>query len=168
MSELSLLNVIQKMEEKYIIDVENGLIKHKNINFTRKIGCKRPNGYIGFRFNYIDYRVNRIILTKFLGREIKPDYKADHINHNKSDNRISNLRELSNQENTQHQQLSSRNTSGFKGVCWNKDNKKWRAEIRLNNKTLHLGYFDTAELAYEAWKKKAQELNEKGFKYFIP
>ena len=161
-----LLDIIQEMEEKYIIDTESGLITRKR---TGKImGYKDKQGYITFGFNHVNYRVHRIILTKFLGREIKPDYKADHINHNKSDNRISNLRELNHQENTQHQQLSVKNTSGFKGVCWNKDNKKWQACIMLNKKTLFLGYFDTKELAYDAWKKKARELNEKGFKYHIP
>jgi hypothetical protein len=40
-------------------------------------------------------------------------------------------------------------------------------QIKLNNKSLFLGFFNTKEDAYDAWKKKAQELNEKGFKYFI-
>ena len=163
MSVKSLLDIIKEMEEKYDIDTETGIVTRKR---TGKImGGKDKNGYITFRFNYVLYRVHRIILTKYLGREIK-EY-CDHINHNKSDNRISNLRELNHQENLQHQQLSPRNTSGYKGVNWYKHRKKWRAEITLNKKTLHLGYFDTKEDAYDAWKKKAQELNEKGFKYFI-
>ena len=165
MSVKSLLDVIQEMEEKYDIDTEKGLITRKR---TGKImGSKNKNGYIQFTFNNIRYYVHRIILTKYLEREIKEGYHCDHINHNPSDNRISNLRELNHQENIQHQQLSPRNTSGFKGVSWNKPTNKWRADIMLNNKKLFLGYFDTKEDAYSAYKKKAQELNEKGFKYFI-
>jgi len=160
-----LLDIIQEMEKKYHIDTETGIITKRK---TGKImGYKNPRGYILFYFNNVKYYVHRIILTKYLGREIKEGYHCDHINHNKSDNRISNLRELSNQENTQHQQLSSRNTSGFKGVCWQKDRKKWRARITLNKKELHIGYFDTKEEAYSAYKNKAQELNEKGHKFFI-
>jgi len=162
---LLLLDIIQEMEEKYIIDTEKGLITSRKTG--KIIGYKNIEGYIVFKFNNVLYLVHRIILTKYLGREIKPDYKTDHINHNKSDNRIINLREITQQQNTQYQQLSSRNTSGFKGVCWRKDRKKWRARIMLNNKALFLGNFDTKEDAYDAWKKKAQELNEKGFKYFI-
>ena len=159
-----LLDIIQETEEKYDIDTESGLITRKR---TGKImGCKNKNGYIQFGFNNVKYYVHRIILTKYLGREIK-EY-CDHINHNTSDNRIINLREITQQENIQYQQLSSRNKSGFKGVIWNKDNNKWRAQIHLNKKALFLGLFDTAELAYEAYKNKAQELNKKGFKYHTP
>ena len=162
---LLLLDIIQEMEEKYDIDTETGIITRKR---TGKImGCKNTGGYIIFSFNHVNYYVHRIILTKYLEREIKPDYKADHINHNKSDNRISNLRELNHQENTQHQQLSSRNTSGYKGVSWNKPANKWIAHVMLNKKRIHLGLFDTKEDAYSAYKKKATELNKLGHKYFI-
>jgi len=161
-----LLDIIQEMEEKYIIDTETGIITRKR---TGKImGYKDKQGYIQFRFNNVLYRVHRIILTKYLEREIKPDYKTDHINHNPSDNRISNLREITQQQNVQYQQLSVKNTSGFKGVCWDKRDKKWRAEIMLNKKRIFLGNFDTAEEAYSAYKNKAQELNKQGHKYFIP
>ena len=71
MEALPLLDVIQKMEEKYIIDTENGLIKHKNPKFKRKIGTKTRDGYIRFEFYNIAYQVHRIILTKHLNREIK-------------------------------------------------------------------------------------------------
>jgi hypothetical protein len=168
MSVKPLLDAIKKMEVKYIIDTENGIIKHKNQNYTRKVGYKNKKGYIVFNLNRVLYLVHRIILTKHLNREIREGYHCDHINHNPSDNRICNLRELNNQENTQHSQLSKNNTSGFKGVSWNKRDKRYEAKIMLNSKTIHLGNFKTSEQAYEAYKKKAQELNEKDAKYYIP
>ena len=161
MPEKPLLNTIKEMEENHNIDTEKGIITRKKDG--KIIGHKNKKGYIEFGFNYARYQAHRIILTKYLGREIK-EY-CDHINHNRSDNRIINLRELSNQENTQHQQLRTNNTSGIKGVCW--DKHKWRAHLTLNQKRLFLGRFDTKEDAYDAWKKKAQELNKQGFKYFI-
>ena len=163
---LLLLDIIQEMEEKYIIDTETGIItKRKN---GKIMGYKNQCGYILFYFNNAKYYVHRIILTKYLGREIKEGYHCDHINHNPSDNRISNLREITQQQNVQYQQLSVKNTSGFKGVCWRKDRKQWRARIMLNKKRIFLGNFDTAEEAYSAYKNKAQELNKQGHKYFIP
>ena len=50
------------------------------------------------------------------------------------------------------------NTSGFKGINWEKNIKKWRAEIRHNNKKLHIGYFKTKEEANNARVKKAKDL----------
>ena len=165
MPEKPLLNIIKEMEEKHNIDTENGLITRKKDG--KIIGHKKRGGYVEFGFNYAHYQAHRVILTKHLGREIKEGYHCDHINHNPNDNRIFNLRELSHQENNQYRQLSSKNTSGYKGVGWDKYNKKWKAQIKLNYKSMHLGNFDTPEEAYEAYKKKALELNKLGFKYFF-
>ena len=74
----------------------------------------------------------------------------DHINHNTLDNRKENLRIVTNKIN-QHNQKSS------KGYSWNKQVKKWKAGIRVNNKLLFLGYFETEAEAREAYleaKKK--------------
>ena len=168
MSELPLLNVIKKMEEKYIIDVENGLIKHKNINFTRKIGSKNSEGYLLMELYKKNYKIHRLIMTKYLNREIKQGYDINHINHNKSDNRICNLEETTHEQNCQYVKKNKSNTSGFKGVYYRKDSNKWRACIGIKSKTFNIGTFNTPEEAYEAWKKKARELNQNGAKYYIP
>jgi len=165
MHEKPLLNTIKEMEENHNIDTEKGIITRKKDG--KIIGHKNKKGYIEFGFNYARYQAHRVILTKYLGREIKQDFHCDHINHNPNDNRISNLRELNHQENNQHKQLSSKNTSGYKGVGWDKYSKKWKAQIKLNNKSMHLGNFDTPEEGYEAYKKKALELNKLGHKYFF-
>jgi hypothetical protein len=59
----------------------------------------------------------------------------DHINQNRQDNRISNLRMVTNQQN-------SFNTNA-KGYYWHKKNKKWRSKIHVNGKRIYLGYFNT-------------------------
>jgi len=75
----------------------------------------------------------------------------DHINRNKSDNRISNLRLASPEQNAQNRLKNSKNTSGYKGVTWHKRDKKWQSAITVKGKVIHLGYFANAEDAYLAY-----------------
>lgn len=73
----------------------------------------------------------------------------DHINRNRLDNRKSNLRICTNQENSFNSKLSKNNKSGIKGVYWNKEKLKWEARIFINNKGKFLGYFNDKESAYQ-------------------
>ena len=65
--------------------------------------------------------------------------EVDHINHNPLDNRKSNLRLVTRQQNHFNEKIRKNNTSGYKGVCWNKDRNKWMAYIHLDGKFKHLG-----------------------------
>ena len=85
-----------------------------------------------------------------------PKGQIDHINRNRSDNRISNLRDVSRKQNLQNSGKSSANTSGCTGVSWDKQKSKWRAHIMHNYKLIHLGYFSILEEAVAA--RKAAEL----------
>ena len=80
-----------------------------------------------------------------------PKDEIDHINHNRLDNKWSNLRKASRKENMQNYKKPATNTSGYMGVCWHKNAKKWIASIRINNKRIHLGSFNTAEEGYNAY-----------------
>lgn len=84
-------------------------------------------------------------------------HKTDHINGVRDDNRISNLREVTNQQNGQNSAMSLRNTSGRVGVSWRKDKQLWGASIRVDGKTHHLGkfkVFSDAVAAREAGEKR--------------
>lgn len=70
-----------------------------------------------------------------------PMVKVDHIHHNTFDNRKSELRVATNQENTRNHYLHSNNTSGVSGVGFEKDTKLWRARIFVDGKGIHLGRF---------------------------
>jgi len=82
---------------------------------------------------------------------------TDHINGNAFDNRKCNLRICTHAENTRNQKIRNDNISGYKGVSWHKQHKKWRAQIRNNYKRIHLGYFSTPELAHKAYCEAASK-----------
>ena len=88
------------------------------------------------------------------------DKQVDHINHNGLDNRKSNLRIATCSQNQHNRRLQINNKSGYKGVSWTKHKNKWRANIRLNGKDIHLGYYENlidAALAYDDAAKKYHE-----------
>ena len=88
-----------------------------------------------------------------------PSDQIDHINGNPDDNRLCNLRDSSQAENTCNRGKSSNNTSGYKGVTWHKKAKKWLAQIGANGQHYYLGLFDTAEEAHAAYCEAAVRLH---------
>ena len=83
---------------------------------------------------------------------------VDHINGDKADNRLVNLRFATIKENAQNTNISPRNTSGIKGVSFNKINGKWKAAIKIDGINIHLGNFKTIEEAQQARAAKANEV----------
>lgn len=82
---------------------------------------------------------------------------VDHINHRTLDNRRDNLRLCTRSQNSQNRLLGSRNTSGLKGVSWDRQKRKWGASGRLAGKTYHLGHFDDPVEAARAYDAFARE-----------
>lgn len=82
---------------------------------------------------------------------------VDHINHNKLDNRKSNLRICSIAENSHNVVLSKNNTSGCKGVNFVKSANLWRATIQCNRKRMYIGSFKSKEEAIKARKEAEQK-----------
>ena len=82
---------------------------------------------------------------------------VDHINGNTLDNRLSNLRICSHAENLRNRGKTKTNRSGFKGVCWFKRDKKWHAQITVNYKRLHLGYFSDKKEAARVYDIAARK-----------
>lgn len=80
---------------------------------------------------------------------------VDHKNGDGLDNRRENLRQSTPTLNMANRRRPRTNTSGFKGVDWIEDRKKWRARIRLNGRNRHLGYFLSAEAAADAYDAAA-------------
>jgi hypothetical protein len=76
------------------------------------------------------------------------DLETDHINHNRLDNRKSNLRAITHQKNLFNSKIAKNNTSGCKGVT--KAKGKWQAQIVINQKNIYLGYYYDIEEAIRA------------------
>ena len=102
--------------------------------------------------------MHRVINKTPLGME------TDHVNRNGLDNRKCNLRSCNRSKNNMNTSLKANNTSGYRGVVKHSARKGWKAQIRLNNKYIHVGYFNSPEEASVAYCKKAKEL----FKEFYP
>lgn len=93
-----------------------------------------------------------------LGLETSSTIVIDHKNGNTLYNRKANLRICSQQQNCFNRKIAGNNSSGYKGVIWNKQTKKWISRIKINGNSIHLGTFLTREEAALAYNKKAMEL----------
>lgn len=96
------------------------------------------------------YMAHRLIWLYMTGSY--PENQIDHINHNRSDNRWSNLRDVTHRENHQNRPMSKANKSGVVGVSWDKARNRWGASIKVENKKVHLGRFKDKEEAIKARK----------------
>ena len=83
------------------------------------------------------------------------EFATDHINGHGWDNRKSNLRIATCSQNQMNKKKQKNNTSGYVGVNWRNDRKKWRALINVNGKRTYLGLFSNKEDADEAYRKRA-------------
>jgi len=144
--------MINQKELKYLLNynAETGLFTWLQRMANGKIkpgdiaGANR-NGYIDITINRKIYGAHRLAWLYVYG-ELPTDY-IDHQNGNPSDNRIENLRISTNQQNQWNQKISKNNTSGVKGVCWNKALKKYSARISIEGKRKFLGLFESLEFA---------------------
>lgn len=82
----------------------------------------------------------------------------DHKNRNTLDNRRSNLRPATASQNGMNRNFQSINTSGARGVSWDKRQKRWSAQIRFQGKLKWLGYFSQLKAAASAYKMAASQL----------
>jgi hypothetical protein len=98
-----------------------------------------------------------ILLHRFI-IDAPPHLQVDHINNDGLDNRRSNLRFASNAQNHANMKMSTKNKSGFKGVCWLKERRRWLASITVNQTTHYLGHFKDPLDAARAYDAKAREL----------
>ena len=106
----------------------------------------------GPRPERLTIRMHRVIWEHH-NEPIPDGFTVDHINRDTLDNRLSNLRLATNSQQSQNQGLRSNNTSGYRGVCWDKRIGKWWARIQVDGKRMHLGHYDDpidAALAYDA------------------
>lgn len=114
----------------------------------KEAGTKTKIGYLTFGYGGKLHKAHRVAWILFYGKS--PSGQIDHINGNRADNRISNLREATPLMNMKNRSTNKNCRSGHRGVYWNKRESKWRAHIKDDKKNLHLGYFDNFQDAVNA------------------
>lgn len=136
--------------DKYGCEKARALI---DLGDIEKVGKYRwyatEKGYVKSQNNL---RLHRLVMNA------TEDYLVDHINRNPLDNRKSNLRMCTQAENSRNVGVSQANSTGFKGVYFEKLNNKYRARIKYNGKRISLGCYMNPVDAAIAYDKKAIEL----------
>ena len=130
------------IERGYTYDAETGLIYSR---FKNNITSKYQNGYIQIKI-VLNKKIHQITGHQFAWYYVNKECveQLDHINGVRDDNRICNLRSVTNQQN-QWNQLNA------KGYCWQKNAKKWKSQIKINKKVIYLGLFNTEQEARNAY-----------------
>lgn len=125
---------------------------------TSKYGYKK----VALRSNGISrtFEINRLVVLAFLDKDyVSKGLVCDHIDHNSSNNNLSNLQLISHRKNTSKDKWRKGKISKYTGVDWHKGMKKWRARIRIGKDRIILGYFINEEDAAKAYQNKLKEIN---------
>jgi hypothetical protein len=119
-----------------------------SVDISKPAGSIESKGYRLIGIKGKAYKAHRLIFLMHHGWLPK---QIDHIDNNKSNNKLDNLRDATKNQNQHNQGKHKNNKSGYKGVTWHKRDKKWQAQIMINYKQKHLGYFDCPKEAHVAY-----------------
>lgn len=128
----------------YSYNPDTGIFTSLRKSIRYRVGRKvRPTlkGYVCLTINGGSYAAHRIAMV-LMGVDPGQN-QIDHINHNKSDNRIKNLRVVTHLVNSRNMPLAKNSKTGFTGVLWRSCAGRFRSHIMINNKEVHLGYSKT-------------------------
>lgn len=123
----------------------------------KKAGRISPTGYLFVGVNYRTFLAHRVAWR--LARGVWPDGEIDHVNGNRADNRLENLRVATRSENMQNVRASCRRYGRLMGASWNSADKNWKAQICVSGKRIYLGAFATEVAAHAAYRKAKSELH---------
>jgi hypothetical protein len=121
----------------------------------KEAGGTTTYGYRRIRIDQNDYQSHRLAWLYTHGEW--PSGEIDHINCVRDDNRLVNLRPASRAQQSANASKRSDNTSGLKGVSWNKQRQKWQAMIAVNRRSMNLGCFDNRDAAQAAYRAAAEK-----------
>ena len=151
----------ERLRELLDYDEETGVFTWRtnrgNVRAGSVAGTAHCRGYRQICLDGSIYLEHRMAWLHVYGEH--PQGALDHRDRCRTNNRIANLRMVTGSENQQNRAIPRNNTSGFKGVCWDKSRGKWLACIAVNSRLKNLGRFTTPEAAFAAYQIAASELH---------
>lgn len=132
-------------------DATGKILKGRDNGYGRLGVCLWKNG-IGKQF-----QIHRLIALTFI-ENLEGKTEVDHKDNDPSNNNLINLRWATRQENGRNTRILSTNTSGVKGVGWDKQKQEWRAYIKIDGIYIHLGLFNTIEEATIARQTRVNQV----------
>lgn len=152
-----------RLKELLAYDPDTGIFRWLKTGPGRRLDLVagyESNGYIQITIDSKHYYVHR--LAWLFTHGYMPENDIDHIDRDKANNRLDNLREVSQTCNNRNTGNPRDNTSGVKGVYWHRQRNKWRAQICINGKKKHLGYYENFDDAVRARHKAEKAVNWAG------
>jgi hypothetical protein len=157
----------ERLKELLKYDPETGLFIRKintrnSINAGSVAGCLDTSGYIKIKVDSKLYLGHRLVFLYVNGEN--PKHQVDHINGIRNDNRLINLREATHSENEQNQKRAHKDNkyTGLIGSTFDKSRNKYKSQITVNNKSIHLGLFSTAIEAHEKYIEAKRKMHQFG------
>lgn len=152
----------ERLKEVLNYDSETGIFSWKrkitNIKDQTTAGALHNKGYIQITIDKKNYLAHRVAWFYVYGKW--PQKQIDHINRIKTDNRIKNLRDVTNSTNQHNNGARRHNTSGVNGVINLKSRNCWVAQIYVDNKRIYLGTFKDKDKAISARKKYEESIQK--------
>ena len=150
---------VERLHEVLSYDPENGEFRwkvgHHRMVAGHLAGTVTYKGYLMLRVDRIGVRAHRAAWAMTHGQY--PELDIDHINRNRLDNRIANLRLATAMQSSHNRSVRRDSGSGLKGVTWYKSDKLWCARITIRGKRLFLGLFKAKEDAAKAYAEAAKQ-----------
>lgn len=143
-----------RLREELSYDAETGLFTRLKTEFGKRAGqlagTRTSHGYVQIKVaGYLTY-AHRLAWLYVYGT--LPSGEVDHINGDRSDNRLCNLRDVTTQTNAENRRSPGRNNkSGFLGVSWDAQRGKWKAGIVINGRWKHIGFDEDPAVAHEMY-----------------
>ena len=154
----------ERLRELVSYDAETGRFfrksRRKGVTLGAEAGCIGSDGYVVFNVDNTRYLAHRLAWLYVTGSW--PEGQIDHINGNRSDNRFVNLRDVPQSINMQNLRAAQRSkkSCNLLGVYFNKKDKFWYSQIKINGKNKSLGCFNDAAKAQAAYVDAKRRLHE--------